>query len=105
MSLDVELIDRCPLILYATILLDFHPRELLDDILEVAVTLPCEGFDPVAQRVATDADRLCFDMHLTYSRGRRLETNGEGISCYGADEYLLLGIAQEDEGEALVLGS
>ena len=80
MPLDVELIDRRTLILYPSILLDLYPGELLDDILEVAVSLACKGLDAVAERVAPHGDGACLDMYLTYRRRRGLETHGEAIS-------------------------
>ena len=85
LPLDVELIDRRTLILYPSILLDLYPGELLDDILEVAVSLACEGLDAVAERVAPHGDGACLDMHLTYRRRRGLETHGEAISRELAD--------------------
>ena len=85
MPLDVELIDRRTLILYPSILLDLYPGELLDDILEVTVTLACEGLDVVAERIAPYGDGACLDMYLTYRRRRGLETHGEAISRELAD--------------------
>ena len=85
LSLDVELIDRRTLILYPSILLDFYPGELLEDVLEVAVSLACEGLDAVAERVAPHGDGACLDMHLTYRCRRGLETHGEAISRELAD--------------------
>ena len=52
LPLDVELIDRCTLILYPSILLDLYSGELLDDILEVAVSLACKGLGSGACRPA-----------------------------------------------------